>query len=97
MTPEEASLLASELEGAVRDHLKGGERYIHLLSKLKADFEHLANEDAGREGLVIGNVETGHVGFVYGSGWLREVEWMDDMDQEPVVEDRRKEVDREAR
>jgi hypothetical protein len=95
MTAEEAVLLADELARAVRDHLGGEERYIHLLSELKADFEHLGK--SGGEGLVIGNVETGDVRFVYGSGWLREVEWMDDTDPKPVIEDRRKEADREGR
>lgn len=97
MTAEEAALLAGELERAVRDHLGGNERYTHLLSELKDDLERLAVEKAGGEGLVLGNVETGAVRFVYGRNWFREVEWMDDEDLKPVQSDRRKEDDREAR
>ena len=97
MTAGEAALLVSELEEAVRTHFPGEGLYLHLLSELRVDLERLAVEQAGGEGLVLGNVETGHVGFVYGRNWFKEVEWMDDMDRKPVVDDGRKEGDREGR
>jgi hypothetical protein len=96
MTAEQAALLVSDIQRAVHEHFPTDVGFTHLLASLKEAFELEAQKETEGDELVIANAKTGEIRFAYGSSWLKEVEWMDDVVQTPVIVDRRKEDKREG-